>query len=354
MRIFPFSHRQALSIFVRRPAVTKRPLASPFGVGAAGFLSALFVLAACGTDEPGLVFTSDRDGNRDIYSIDLESGEETNLTSSSRDEYRARLSPDKAAIAFISEQDGRTMVETIKLTGETKDRVRVSQGEGSQSDHHWSPDGLRIAYLTEEDGKSTVFTTELEDNRPARLTAIETDEVGPWSPDGKDLLFAVYSGDAVGIYKRNPDGVNEVQLTTENDFAPVWSPNSKRIAFISMRDGNPELYVMNSDGKEIRRLTNNEARESDITWSPDNRRIAFVSEFDGNAEIYTIKPDGSDSKRLTSNTIRDEQPVWSPDSKRIAFVSHLDDDSEIVVMNADGTGQQRLTNNDADDFEPDW
>jgi TolB protein len=321
---------------------------------AVGFLSALFVLAACGTDEPGLVFTSDRDGNRDIYSIDLASGEETNLTFSSRDEFQARLSPDKGTIAFMSEQDGRTMVETIKFTGETKDRIRVSKGEGSQSDHQWSPDGTRIAYLTEQDGKSTVFTTDLQDNRPARLTSIEADEVGPWSPDGKDLLFAVYSGDARGIYKRNPDGVNEERLTSENDITPVWSPDSKQIAFISMRDGNAELYVMNSDGTEIKRLTNNEARESDIAWSPDGRRIAYVSDFDGNPEIYTVKEDGSDQDRLTSNTIRDEQPVWSPDSKRIAFVSHLDDDSEIVVMNADGTDQQRLTNNDADDFEPDW
>ena len=319
-----------------------------------GLFAALVLLAACSAQEPGLVFTSDRDGNRDIYSIDLASGEDANLTFSSRDEYRARLSPNKSAIAFISEQDGRTMVETIQLTGETKDRIRVSQGEGSQRDHHWSPDGSRIAYLTEEDGKSTVFTTELEDNRPARLTSVEADEVGPWSPDGKDLLFAVHSGDAVGIYKRNPDGVNEDRLTSENDITPVWSPDSKQIAFISMRDGNAELYVMNFDGTEVRRLTNNEARESDIAWAPDGRRIAYVSDFNGNAEIHTVKPDGSDSERLTSNTIRDEQPVWSPDSKRIAFVSHLDDDSEIVVMNADGTDQQRLTNNDADDFEPDW
>jgi TolB protein len=349
MSISPSLHRLAHLHFVRSYVHSTRR-----GFLVVGLLSALVLLAACSAQEPGLVFTSDRDGNRDIYSIDLESGEETNLTFSSRDEYRARLSPDKSAIAFISEQDGRTMIETIQLTGETKDRIRVSQGEGSQRDHHWSPDGSRIAYLTEEDGKSTVFTTELEDNRPARLTSVEADEVGPWSPDGKDLLFTVYSGDAIGIYKRNPDGVNEERLTSENDINPVWSPDSKKIAFISLRDGNPELYVMNADGKEIKRLTNNETRESDIAWSPDGRRIAFVSEFDGNAEIYTVKPDGSDSNRLTANTIRDEQPVWSPDSKRIAFVSHLDDDSEIVVMNVDGTGQQRLTNNDADDFEPDW
>ena len=321
---------------------------------AAALLSVAMAVAACGSEAPLLVFTSERDGNRDIYSIDLGNLEQTNLTSSSRHESLARLSPGNDQIAFMSERGSRTMIETLKLSGDSVDRVRVSEGDGSQSGHRWSPDGSRIAYIGEEEGRRTVFAKTLPDGRPTRLTYIEVDELGPWSPDGSVLLFAVHSGETRGIYLRNPDGVNEIRLTVERDTLPVWSPDSKRIAFISMRNDDPEIYVMNADGSDQRALTNNDFAESDLAWSPDGRRIAYVSDADGNAEIYTIKPDGSDRMRLTTNSIRDVQPVWSADSSQIAFVSYLDEDSEIVIMNQDGTGQQRLTNNEADDFEPDW
>ena len=320
----------------------------------AALLSLLMAIAACDSDTALIVFTSERDGDRDIYSIDLRSLEEKNLTSSSRNETLARVSPSNNQIAFMSERNGRTVIETLKLVGDSIDRVRVSEGDGSQSGHRWSPDGSRIAYIGEEDGTRTVFSKSLPDARPTRLTYIEVDELGPWSPDGNVLLFVVHSGETKGIYSRNPDGVNEMRLTVERDTLPVWSPDSKRIAFISMRNDSPEIYVMNADGSDQRALTNNDFSESDMAWSPDGRRIAYVSDADGNAEIYTIKPDGSDRMRLTTNSIRDVQPVWSADSSRIAFVSYLDDDSEIVIMNRDGTGQQRLTNNDANDFEPDW
>ena len=349
------SGRMRISAPLSRPAyVNCHTRITPRALISAALVAAVMSIAACGSEAALLVFTSERDGNRDIYSIDLGNLEETNLTSSSRPESLARLSPGSSQIAFMSERNGLTVIETLKLSGDSVDRVRISEGDGSQSGHRWSPDGSRIAYIGEEEGRRTVFAKSLPDGRPTRLTYIEVDELGPWSPDGEVLLFVVHSGETRGIYSRNPDGVNEVRLTVERDTLPVWSPDSKRIAFISMRNDGPEIYVMNADGSDQRALTNNDFTESDIAWSPDGRRIAYVSDADGNAEIYTIKPDGSDRMRLTTNSIRDEQPVWSADSSRIAFVSYLDEDSEIVIMNRDGTGQQRLTNNDANDFEPDW
>ena len=95
-----------------------------------------------------------------------------------------------------------------------------------------------------------------------RLTTVKADEVGQWSPNGEYLLFTVHTGDRKGIYKRNPDGVNEERLTTESDSTPIWSPDSKRIAFISVRDGNKEIYVMNSDGLEARRHPGQQCRNT--------------------------------------------------------------------------------------------
>ena len=318
-------------------------------------LLTLFALIGCSGDQVDLIiFTSDRNGNLDLYSIDPLTKEESNLTSSSIDEFKPLISPDKSTIAFLSKENNKTSVETLKLVGESKDRIRVTQEPGSSRSHQWDPSGNRIAFLLEYQGSKTIYTTDLVKNLPVRLTTVKADEVGHWSPNGEYLLFTVHTGDRKGIYKRNPDGVNEERLTTESDSSPIWSPDSKKIAFLSVRDGNKEIYVMNSDGLEARRLTNNDADEEDIAWSPNGNRIVFVSEIDGNAEIYSIRPDGSNKRRLTINSIRDESPVWSANSEKIAFVSYLDDDSEIVIMNADGSNQRRLTNNDFNDISPQW
>jgi Tol biopolymer transport system component len=126
------------------------------------------------------------------------------------------------------------------------------------------------------------------------------------------------------------------------------------IAFVSTRDGSSEIYAMNPDGTEQRRLTVNAAEDVSPAWSPDGRRLAFTSNRDGNWDIYTMAPDGTDLKRLTDNSDFDGSPSWSSDGSRIAFASARDGNSEIYVMNADGTDQTRLTSNPADDAAPAW
>ena len=81
----------------------------------------------------------------------------------------------------------------------------------------------------------------------------------------------------------------------------------------------------------------------DPTWSPDGKRIAFSSNRDGNLEIYVMNADGSQQTRLTNNSSFDDYPAWSPDGKRIAFTSYRDRKYEIYVMNADGSGMRQLT-----------
>ena len=90
-----------------------------------------------------------------------------------------------------------------------------------------------------------------------------------------------------------------------------------RIAFESARDGNLEVYAMNADGTEQRRLTNNPAREwfgptdRQTCWSPDGKKIACYSERDGQGEIYVLNADGTERKRLTNNTGHDHISSWS-------------------------------------------
>ncbi len=173
-----------------------------------------------------------------------------------------------------------------------------------------------------------------------------------------DLI--AFSSDRDGnweIYVMNADGTNQRRLTnnTADDVNPSWSPDRTKIAFHSHRPGDGEIYVMNADGTNQKRLTNNPEDDDEPTWSPDGTKIAFHSHRSGKSEIYVMNADGTNQKRLTNNTAGDDRPTWSPDGTKIVFASDRDGDWEIYVMNADGTNQRKLTNNfPANDLAPAW
>ena len=314
-------------------------------------LSVLLAVACSGSGDL-IYFTSDRDGNLDIYSVDLDEGGETNLTrTSDMDETSPRVSPNGKALAFVSRSGDEAAVEVMRSDG--SDRTLVSRRSGVHGGPRWSPDSGRLAY-EDRGADPSIFVAAADGTERAQLTTLPGDELGDWSDDGQAVTFAVLEGADRGIYIRNPDGVNEVRLTDKPDYSPVWASRFRRIAFLSSRDDNPEIYLMDADGSNIVRLTRTGAAEYDISWSPDGRRLLFVSERHGNPEIYIQDPDDAEPTRLTSNNARDIQPVWSPDGERIAFVSYLYGNAEIFVMDADGGNQVRVTNNPAEDTSPAW
>ena len=170
------------------------------------------------------------------------------------------------------------------------------------------------------------------------------------------------------IYVMDADGGNPRRLTNNpaKDYAPSWSPDGTHIAFESYRDNdkghNIEIYVMDADGSNLQRLTNNLTEDKDPAWSPDGERIVFRARRDGHVEnkfgityeIYVMDADGGNQQKLTNNRGWDWDPVWSPDSERIAFTSDRDGNSEIYVMDADGGNLQNLTNQPHIDSGPAW
>jgi Tol biopolymer transport system component len=307
---------------------------------------------ACAAGSAPILFTSDRDGDLEIYRIDPNEREEQNLTNSAADEFSPRLSPDGGTVVFLSGTENGMSLEVMLVDG--TERKRVGPVTGRYSSYRWSPDSRRIAYVAQKQSDSLLYVVNADGSEPVLLTAVLVDHVGGWSPGGDSVVFSVTTEGEQGVWVRNPDGVNEFRRTEYADSAPVWSPDSKRIAFLSSRDGNPELYVMLADGTEQKRLTNNDAAEYHVSWSPNGKRLLFVSERDGNPEIYVTDVKGDKQTRLTTNNVRDDEPVWSPNGRKIAFVSYLDGDADIFVMGSDGGNQVRLTNNDFDDISPSW
>ena len=151
-----------------------------------------------------------------------------------------------------------------------------------------------------------------------------------------------------------PEPATALEPTPVSGLAQVAAGGPGKIAFISNRDGNPEIYVMNDDGTNVTRLTNNPDLDISPAWSPDGTRIAFNSRTGESHEIYVVNADGTGQTRLTNSPEHVGFPTWSPDGTKIAFTSGRDEDGDIYVMNADGTGTVRLTTQPGMDGLPDW
>jgi TolB protein len=115
-----------------------------------------------------------------------------------------------------------------------------------------------------------------------------------------------------------------------------------------------QIYVMNADGTNSRRLGYSPADDWRPAWSPDGRLIAFISTRLGSQAIYLMNADGTNPRRLSHDSVEDSDPAWSPDGRFIAFRSKSAEGSRyIYVMNADGSNPHQV-GNDADAYFPAW
>ena len=183
------------------------------------------------------------------------------------------------------------------------------------------------------------------------------------SSDGQRIVFYSSRNGQWDIYSIDSDGTNEIRLTTHEtgESSPTWSSDGLRIAFVSGRDGHDSIHIMDSDGTNETRLTENNLNDGPPAWSPDGRRIAYVSGHQENRDIYVMDPDGSNKTRLTQH-VDDWLPewyplAWSPDSQRIAFlsirISIRNFSAVIYIMDADGSNKKRLTQNNRSS-DPAW
>jgi Tol biopolymer transport system component len=258
-------------------------------------------------------------------------------------------------IAFTSNRDGNQEIYVMNPDG--SGQTRLTNNPASDSSPSWSPGGTKIAFMSLRSGAPAIWVMNANGSNPTFVHGADPTSVLSWSPNGTKILFqsvALDGSPEIGVV--NVDGSEATNLT-DNAGADVkadWSP-AGTIAFENIF-GHDDIYVMNADGSNQVRLTDQEPYFSGFPkWSPSGKKIAFESNRppDGRG-FYVMNADGSDQEPLMTTDATALALDWSPNGAKIVFQSSRDGNPEIYAMNADGSGQTRLTVNPAGDFDPDW
>jgi len=197
---------------------------------------------------------------------------------------------------------------------------RLTNRSGVLTAPEYSPDGERITYTrwAPNSEKYQIMIMERNGNDQSNIPGIEGWDP-TWSPDGKHILFASNRNGPIQLFSIRDDGKN---LHLVSNLPAMrgrsdWSPDGNYIVTYSGEAWHRELYIMESDGSNARQLTPTGGNSQGPSFSPDGKWVAFTAYFDNyedihGCEIYIIRTDGTDLRRLTNNDYCDYQPRWGP------------------------------------------
>jgi TolB protein len=226
---------------------------------------------------------------------------------------------------------------------------------GLTSSHAWSNDGRFLLYSSERNRSWKIYFFNINDFRENVLFSSNgLNLVGNSSPRD-EIAFASSRDGNSEIYTINKDGSNLRKLTHAFgiDVSPVFSPDGSGIAFVSDRGGTPQIYIMDSNGSGIRRITFEGSYNTSPAWSPDGKWIAYTGMKGGKNQIFMVKSDGTGLRQLTFNG-NNENPSLSPDGLFLAFDSDRDGRRGIYIMRLNGEEQRRITPGNMKVMAPRW
>lgn len=263
-------------------------------------------------------------------------------------------------LAFVSKRGGNAEIYVTDATG--GNQRAATRNKSINAFPSWSPDGNSIVYMSYLFRRSPHLFRLVRGGgeKPGRL--LESLDVnravyrGVYDPSGKRLAVVISVDGAPEIFTVDIDGQNLRRLTNHKaiDLSPTWSPDGSRIAFVSDRTGAPQIYSMNADGSGQRRISFDGSYNTSPAWSPDGRWIAYETRVGGQFDIWLIDPDGRTNVPVVTNPRSDEAPTWSPDSRKIAFHSERRGKPDIYAVDLDGENLRRITDAAGDNTHPCW
>jgi TolB protein len=239
-------------------------------------------------------------------------------------------------------------LEAISATTPTRTPARLSSTPSNSPSPTASP---------------TATPTKTSTPQSPTATTGSTTSPGLGSPlQAGTILASIAEGGYSHLFAYQPGSPPLLRLTNGawDDITPAASPDGRLVAFASNRDGQWDLYTLDLQSGDIKRMTDTPQYDGAPTFSPDGRWLAYETLVDdgGGLEIYVQPVDqSSPAQRLTDDPAADTNPAWSPGGRQIAFVSNRSGDEEIWLADldhADGRFTNLSRNQDAADTSPAW
>jgi TolB protein len=258
-------------------------------------------------------------------------------------------------IAYVVKQESRFALQIADADGYGAQSILISP-EPILSPT-WSPEGGRIAYVSLQHKKPVVYVQSLTASRqPAPVANYRGSNSAPaWSPDGKQLAVVLSRDGPSQIYLMNPDGSNVRRITNSGaiDTEPYYSPDGQFIYFTSDRGGSPQLYRMPAQGGEAVRLTFEGSYNVSPRVSPDGKTLAYIARVEGQFRLAIMDLASRQTQLLTEGP-RDESPSFAPNGRMLLYATDVGGRGVLAAVSSDGRVQQRLTVQTADIREPAW
>ncbi len=269
-----------------------------------------------------IAFTSNRDGNREIYLMDAQGSQLQNISQHPAMEYGNSWSPDASSIATYSNRDGNTEIYLLNLEGDSA--LRLTNDPGEDVLPAISPDGKKIAFMSNRNQQSrSLFLMKIDGSEIRALTNNDFYEESPsWSPEGNSLLFTRqirHEGDSthaangeIFTLDLSTKIATRVSYKEGYDSGAVYDPKGQKIAFYGPGEQSFDIFTMNRDGSEIKNITKDTLDAYSPSWSPDGQWIAYTAGAENNYDIYILHLSTGERRQLTKTSIRNEHPSWAP------------------------------------------
>lgn len=265
-----------------------------------------------GIAQTRIAYVSKRTGNKEIMVMDYDGANVQEITKNKTINLQPAWLDGKARILYTSYAGGQPQFYLKDF--ETGKNGVYFQSKGMNTAGGYNRMDKEIVFSSSTEGNPEIYRRGHPDGKSVRLTFSGSIDVSPsWSPNGYEIVFISDRSGKPMLYVTDRDGSNLRRITYEGDYfgSPAWSPKGDRIAYSGMDEGNNlNIFTITPDGKDQLKLTTGAGSNENPSWSPDGRKLVFMSTRTGNAEIFMMDADGKNQKRISFSG-GNSMPRWS-------------------------------------------